>query len=115
VEEFDHHCKYVNNCIGRTNYAAFFRIVINLTVFLMLEFGQGLWVCLANADEGRWVGLSLVCLAGVVAIPLLYLAVFHCYISFWEYGTTLRYLRGENYVEHDKKGETKGELEGGNK
>ena len=94
MEEFDHHCKFVNNCIGRANYASFFRIVINLTVFLLLECGEGIWVAVQSLDERRWVGLALACLAGLATIPLLYLALFHCYISFWEYGTTLRYLRG---------------------
>ena len=97
VEEFDHHCKYVNNCIGRRNYASFFRIVINLILFLLLQFGQGLWVVLScdSGNSNKWVGLALAIAAGLVAPTLIYLAVFHCYISFCEYGTTLKYLRGE--------------------
>ena len=27
---------------------------------------------------------------------MVYLAIFHCYISFCKYGTTLKYLRGES-------------------
>jgi hypothetical protein len=36
-------------------------------------------------------------------VALLYLAGFHCYISFFKYGTTLKYLRGEK-VESTIKG-----------
>jgi hypothetical protein len=28
VKEFDHHCDYINNCIGAQNYSVFFRLSV---------------------------------------------------------------------------------------
>lgn len=92
VEEFDHHCKFVNNCVGKQNYSVFYRFILALIMFLMLALGQGLWVVLASPAAQRWVGLALAVLSGLFMLPLLYLALFHCYISFWGWGTTLRWI-----------------------
>lgn len=73
----------------------FFRLVISLIFFLLLEFAQGLWVFISLGDRYKWAGLALFIVAGVIVPFLLYLAIFHCYISFFQYGTTLRYLKGE--------------------
>lgn len=99
VEEFDHHCKFVNNCIGKQNYSVFYRIVLSLILFLLLAFAQGLWVVLASSSEKKWIGLTLAILSVAIMIPLVYLAAFHCYISFWGWGTTLRWI-----MENHRKG-----------
>lgn len=46
---FDHHCRYLNNCIGKRNYAEFFRLI--LWVFQM---------CLLHASVNGFVMLDLV-------------------------------------------------------
>ena len=33
VEGFDHHCRWLNNCVGKANYKLFFRLIV--CVFLM--------------------------------------------------------------------------------
>jgi hypothetical protein len=53
-------------------------------------------------DKKRWLGLSIVIIAGFILPSLIYLAVFHCYISFFEYGTTLRYLKGDLVAQKSK-------------
>lgn len=78
----------------------FFRLVISLIFFLLLQIGQGLWVIITLNDNNKWVGLTLVILSGLIVPFLVYLAIFHCYISFFEYGTTLRYLKGEVIVQN---------------
>ena len=55
----------------------------------------GLIMAVEVANGFRWVGLALAILSLVVFLEVTVLAVFHCYISFCLYKTTLQVLRGE--------------------
>lgn len=42
--KFDHHCSYLNTCIGGKNYELFLRILLLFIFFLALIIAQSIWV-----------------------------------------------------------------------
>ena len=55
VADFDHHCKWLNNCIGGRNYRAFFVLLVALDCMLVGEL-TALGICLLRVNAYKDIG-----------------------------------------------------------
>ncbi|KAL0272180.1 UNVERIFIED_CONTAM: hypothetical protein PYX00_005257 [Menopon gallinae] len=116
IDKFDHHCKWLNHCIGGRNYPAFLVCVITAVVASLLVVGvsvleiiyyhtdpdllsifperQNGTASVTYLPESVFLGVVsvLALLAATTAGLLLHLCLFHCYISLLGI-TTYEYIR----------------------
>ncbi len=95
VEEFDHHCTFANNCIGKKNYSIFIRLVLAIIMHTSFNMGISTWLGLTLDGSYRWLAVAFGGLNFIVFIEMTVLGIFHCYISFCLFKTTLQVLKGE--------------------
>ncbi|CAG9310305.1 unnamed protein product [Blepharisma stoltei] len=99
VYKFDHHCKWVNNCIGKENYNEFLWLLFSCIMLTLcgMVTGNYIWISLVvngPTDEAKdWLKLNWVSknflLAGLLVCSLIttavffllsYLMMFHIYL-----------------------------------
>ncbi|XP_027205529.2 zinc finger DHHC-type containing 8 [Dermatophagoides pteronyssinus] len=81
IEKFDHHCPWVNNCIGRRNYRHFFFFLIFLTIHMITIFSWCLIFVINNRnnvnDTAVVVSITLIVIITIFFIPIVGLTGFH--------------------------------------
>lgn len=92
VAVFDHHCKWLNNCVGKKNYKFFLGSVIGATVFLAIQAVVGIYILVTcyTSDESMRRRLATsygcttakdeatgLCVDGDYHLPLLALRIIH--------------------------------------
>lgn len=88
VNEFDHHCNSLNNCIGKDNYKLFILMIVLLELGLILTVFLDCYMLLYMEDEGirKYViggVIGLNCTISVLFFAMNgYLIGFHTYLAF---------------------------------
>jgi hypothetical protein len=50
IDKFDHHCLWLNTCVGRKNYKYFFALLLLLCIFLMLQTASASYALYVTID-----------------------------------------------------------------
>lgn len=104
IETFDHHCPWINNCIGQGNYRYFFFFLLSLSLHIITIFGWSILYLINHKenlkDTSSIVALVLVIEIFIVSGPVVGLTIFHIVLISKNRTTneqmTGKYKTGEN-------------------
>lgn len=96
IDGLDHHCTYLNNCIGSRNYLFYISFLISSVMNLIIIIGTSVWRILKfhhkNEISNHPISVSVLVISSVVLIPITTLLSYHVYLTF----------KGLTTVEHIK-------------
>ena len=112
VDGFDHHCMWLNNCIGKENYSLFIYLLISFIIFSLFSTVSIGYICikaLNEIDKNNIVfaysitSLCFLSLDAIVLVNVVYLVCVHIYLK-CKGLTTFEYimLKNELKVEEGK-------------
>ena len=84
VSVFDHHCKFVNNCVGKSNYCLFIKLIVALELFEFIFLtSSGLFIARQSLHLSSIHIPAFFILFKSLAVMGSngYLISFHCFIS----------------------------------
>ena len=64
VDGFDHHCKWLNNCVGKKNYWSFFSLVTSTCAMIAVQFAAGVYLFVISFTRSDEVAVRLTDLYG---------------------------------------------------
>ncbi|CAH8471801.1 unnamed protein product [Schistosoma rodhaini] len=84
IDTFDHHCPWLNNCIGKRNYRHFFSFLLTLTLHMIIVFGVSMTYVLMRTNELSHykviIAIGVLILVGLLLLPVLGLTGFHIFL-----------------------------------
>ncbi|OKL62959.1 Palmitoyltransferase erf2 [Talaromyces atroroseus] len=111
VETLDHHCVWLNNCVGRRNYRYFFSFVSSGTILALFLFGASLaHVLLYQTREhvsfgesiNKWRVPFAMVIYGILAAPYpAALLIYHLFLM-GRGETTREYLNSHKFAKQDR-------------
>lgn len=74
VEEFDHHCPWIGNCVGKRNYIKFFKFLLSVNCASFTAFGTSL----GHVSNYQYAKDQGIILSFILAIFLFFVLFFIC-------------------------------------